>query len=115
MNLSNAELLSIVGSPVFLITATAAVRKYVPKLNGLGVVIFVLVLSEVVSLSIRMVMYDKAWLQPTQWIYGGLTGLLFAIVALGTNEKANKFVERFATAMRSDTPTTPSDPKANQP
>lgn len=109
MNLTNAELLMIVGSPVFLITATATVRRYIPKLDGWRVVLFVFLLSEVITLSTRMVMFDRAWLQPTQWIYGGLAGLLYAGVALGANEKGNKLVERFAKALRPDDPPTPTD------
>ena len=114
MNLTNAELLMIVGSPVFLITATQTVRKYVPKLDGWRVVLFVFLLSEVITLSIRMVSSDHAWLQPTQWIYGVLAGMLYAAVALGANEKANKLVERFAKAMRPDEPTPPTDDPASK-
>ena len=89
MNLSNAELLMIVVSPFFVITATATIRKYIPKLDGPWVVMFVFVLSEIICVAERFLT------KPEQWLYGVIAGLLLTVVSLGANEKGNQLVERF--------------------
>lgn len=93
MNLSNAELLAILVSPVFVITATQVARKYIKALVDWKVALFVFILSEVVCISERMLT------QPSQWAYGILAGLLLAIVCLGVNDKANELTKRVGLSM----------------
>lgn len=89
MTLSNSELLAIVVSPVFVITTTQIVRKYVKWLDGWKVMLFVFLLSETVCVVERLLTH------PEQWVYGILAGLLLTTICLGTNEKINDVAKRF--------------------
>lgn len=99
MQLSNAELLMIVVSPLFVITTTATVRKYIPQIDKWKVVLFVFALSELVSVIASHLTNTEHWL-----LYGVLSGLLLASVSLGANEKGNQLVDRFVKKKVDETP-----------
>lgn len=93
MDLKNHELLAIALSPFFIISATAIVRKYVPKIDGWKVLVFVTVLSELLCITERLLTH------PEQWPYGMIAGLILAVVSLGANEKGTKLANSFTQAL----------------
>lgn len=100
MDLQSTDLLTFVFSAGGIIAVTAAIRKYIPKINGWMVPVLVLALSVIVGVSERILR------DPKHWYFGFASGLVLAMVSLGTNEKINTTADR----VRSSRPHKGEDP-----
>ena len=90
MSFDDSQILTIVVSPLFVVSAIQLVRRYIPGLKGHWILLIGFVLSEVLAIGERLLT------QPDQWHHGLLAGLLLTVLALGGNDKMNRFADRAA-------------------
>jgi len=106
MDPSNSELTTLAASPVLIglvVSIIAAVRKYVTSIDRWKNLVLAFVLSEIVAISFRVMQHPSAPLRQTI-AEGVIGGLVLAVAAIGTNEKANNLVDRHAKALSKPAP-----------
>lgn len=106
MDTSNSELTTLGAAPVFValvISIIAAVRRYVPSIDGWKNLLLAFVISEIVAISFRVMQHPNAPLS-RNIAEGVIGGFLLALAAVGANEKANGIVDRHAKAVAKSTP-----------
>lgn len=99
MDSSTSALTTLVAvSPILIgvvVSVIAAVRKYLPSIDGWKVLALAFAVGQLVGISFRL-MQSGASFSTSILAEGVILGLVLAVAAVGANEKTNKIVDRHA-------------------